>query len=276
MSTAISCPLCGSQHTHVIFQRTGWRILACDGCTNAFTDPPPDLTQLDYAADDFHGQKSDLRDLPIAWQRAIQQQVALLQKHLAPSARILEIGCGRGMLLAALKERGFEVQGIEPSHTAAEVAQARGLNVVRDYFPSPHVHRTFDAVIMTHVLEHLPDSRAILSEVSKVAPGGVLLLVQTNWRGAMPSLLNTANKQWYAWMPTQHFWHFTPKGLDSVTTPLGFMRMAVDWSMLDYSAHAALHSGAQVIDRVGTVVPTLRDQFHYLARIPQTTTVTTS
>ncbi len=276
MSTVISCPLCGSTRTRAVFKRAGWRIMACDVCTNAFTDPSPDLTKLDYAADDFHGEKSELHDLPITWQRAIQQQVTLLSTHLAPGARILEIGCGRGILLAALRQHGFEVCGIEPSATASKAAQSRGLDVVCDYFPSPQVRGPFDAVIMTHVLEHLSDPLAILSDVRAIAPGGMLLLVQTHWRGTMPSLLNMANKQWYAWMPTQHFWHFTPAGLDTLTAKLGFERIAVDWSMLDYSAHTALQVCAQLIDGAAIAAPSWRDQFHYLTRLPALASTTST
>ena len=43
--------------------------------------------------------------------------------------RILDVGCGEGHLLAALKRHGYDAQGVELSSELALSAKARGLNV---------------------------------------------------------------------------------------------------------------------------------------------------
>lgn len=51
--------------------------------------------------------------------------VAILKGELSPGARILEVGCGEGRLLAVLKEEGFEVFGLDIDPHAAEIAGRR-------------------------------------------------------------------------------------------------------------------------------------------------------
>lgn len=75
--------------------------------------------------------------------------------------RILDVGCSRGGLIGALKERfpAPIVWGIEPSSTAAEAARQHADHVVHGAFPSdldPSVEG-FDAIIFNDVLEHVVD-----------------------------------------------------------------------------------------------------------------------
>src|SRR6266478_1945408 len=122
------CPLCGSPRTRRIVREPEWAIHACRRCTNAWTSPRPQ--QIEYERKDFHteslgspgseGATAD-RALPGAWQRALNMQVSFLRRYLGPGSRVLEVGCGEGILLAQLKASSLEVMGVEPS----EVASAR-------------------------------------------------------------------------------------------------------------------------------------------------------
>ena len=90
------------------------------------------------------------------------------------AARVLEVGCGNGYLLTRLRALGADVLGLEPG----EHGQAKyDVPVVRDFFPSPHVTGTFDAIIMFGVLEHVEDPRAFLTDIfARLRPGGEVLL----------------------------------------------------------------------------------------------------
>jgi len=253
----MTCPLCGGGRQRIVVRTAQWRVMYCVTCFNAWTDPPP--AQKPYEEEDFHGQFEFKRvaDLPRQWRTALEDQVRLLQDFVPAGAGVLEIGCGEGFLLSLLSARGFDVTGIEPSTVASERGRGRGLKVHTGYFPLPGMEESYDAVILSQVVEHIEDPRAILREVRRrLRSRGVVLLVQANWRGLVPRVLK---ERWYAWVPDQHYWHFTPKGMTRILQEMGFEIVAVRYSSLEH--------GSDTLSRFATLIPAGGDQFHLLARV---------
>jgi 2-polyprenyl-3-methyl-5-hydroxy-6-metoxy-1,4-benzoquinol methylase len=96
--------------------------------------------------------------------------VAALRRQVCPllpqarSARILDVGCGQGELLSLLRRTGYErVSGIDISEDQLVAARTRGVEAQRaDLFEYlPHYSRTFDAIVVLDVLEHLPKHRTL-------------------------------------------------------------------------------------------------------------------
>lgn len=117
-----------------------------------------------------------------------------------PGARLLEIGCGSGAMLRRMQDRGWQVEGVDFDPQA--VAQAKGLGLqvrMGDTLKMSLPAATYDAVVMSHVIEHVPDARALLSECTRLLrPGGRIVIVTPNvkaishwlfgrhWRGLEP------------------------------------------------------------------------------------------
>src|SRR5262245_61616127 len=234
------CPLCGSLIVGKVVSQNLWAIHACKACTNAWTVPSPG--GVEYSGSDFHAltnnaqaNGSDQRppttvgELAEEWKYCIREQSTLLARHLPQKARVLEIGCGEGILLTELSKMGFDVEGIEPSESGSSRARRKGLNVRTGYFPILQPAGRFDAVILSHVLEHLSDPLRVLESISRIAPDGHLLLIQSHYKGLIP---RWDKESWYAWAPEEHFWHFTPKGLTRLSHPLGFRPVACEFSSL--------------------------------------------
>jgi SAM-dependent methyltransferase len=249
------CPLCNSHRTHTHLMTSDWGIVKCLACTNAWTEPP--APKVKYEEQNFHSgfNYKKLEDLPYQWSKAILMQANLLERYLSPESKILEIGCGEGLFLKELSRRGFNVFGIEPSKSATEQARRCGLNVVQGYFPETRVPGTFDAIFMSHVLEHISDPIVFLKNLNNLTLGGYVLLVQTNWQGLMPRIYG---EKWYAWVPQHHYWHFTPKGLQIILKPLNWHPVKVEYSSLSHNNHA--------ISLIAPLIPGLGDQFHLLAQ----------
>ncbi len=97
-------------------------------------------------------------------------------------SRVLDVGCGSGVVLARMKGFGWEVEGVEPDPKAAEAARAKGVPVrvgtlEPQNFPANH----FDAVHSAHVLEHVHDPVRLLQESYRVLkPGGTLVTITPN------------------------------------------------------------------------------------------------
>jgi 2-polyprenyl-3-methyl-5-hydroxy-6-metoxy-1,4-benzoquinol methylase len=90
----------------------------------------------------------------------------LLRVLASRQARILDIGCGTGRLLSALKLGGFQdLHGVDISDQAVEICRNKGLPVqhigsIQEIRPTA-VGDRFDLVILSHVLEHIPKEGAI-------------------------------------------------------------------------------------------------------------------
>lgn len=101
---------------------------------------------------------------------------------------MLEIGCGTGATLAALKSKGARhTIGVEINEAAAAEARARGV-IDEVLVGDAHEHlrafkdASFDLVVASHVLEHLVDPWATVREIHRVlAPSGKLI-------GAIPNV----------------------------------------------------------------------------------------
>lgn len=96
----------------------------------------------------------------------------------AVDARVLEVGCGTGLILERLAPHARQAWGIDLSAGMVERAAARGLPVVLGSVTDlPFADDTFDLVCSFKVLAHVPDIDRALREVTRVTrPGGHMLL----------------------------------------------------------------------------------------------------
>jgi ubiquinone/menaquinone biosynthesis C-methylase UbiE len=99
--------------------------------------------------------------------------------------RILDAGCGSGPLVAALRDRGAIVTGIDKSAGMLEMARRRlgddaGLQVAELGQPLPFPDDTFDDVTASLVLHYLEDWGPALAELRRVLKPGGRLIVSVN------------------------------------------------------------------------------------------------
>lgn len=124
-----------------------------------------------------------------------QRDVTLARLAPRPGERVLDVGCGPGLLVeriaASVGERG-EVRGVDLSATMIALARARcaGSDWVgfdpADATALPFEAGRFDAVVCTQVLEYVPDVGRALDELRRVLrPGGRALLVDTDWESCV-------------------------------------------------------------------------------------------
>ena len=110
----------------------------------------------------------------------------------ASAKNVLDLGCGTGNFAAALKERGaVEIVGV--TYSEAEAAQAAGkvdrvLVEDLDTFVPPADFGVFDAVICSHILEHLAQPRRLLRLLHRLMSPGATLIV------ALPNVLHWKNR----------------------------------------------------------------------------------
>lgn len=187
-------------------------IRRCPECGLALTQPVPAALGRYYPAG-YHGGTGQRRfpALVEAWQRALYgRRARTVERWTGGPGRVLDIGCGPGWLLRAFQARGWQVHGTERSDDAARHArEVLRLDVqTGPLSPLPWPDGHFDAVVLWHVLEHLPDPAPALAEASRVLrPGGVLLVGVPNF-GSIEARLGRG--RWFHLDAPRHLAHFTP------------------------------------------------------------------
>ena len=117
--------------------------------------------------------------------RSAETHAAHLLPHLEPGMRVLDFGCGPGTIsvgLAKAIEPG-ELHGIDMEESQVEMARSaaeagghdNATFHVGDVTDLPFADNSFDAAHCHTVLNHVPDTQAVLTEVKRVLkPGGII------------------------------------------------------------------------------------------------------
>lgn len=105
------------------------------------------------------------------------------------SRKVLDVGCGGGILAESMAHRGAEVTGIDMGEAPLEVARLHllesGLKVNYERIPverlAEEIPGTFDIVTCMEMLEHVPDPGSVISACAKLTkPGGRLFFSTLN------------------------------------------------------------------------------------------------
>ena len=114
--------------------------------------------------------------------------------------RILDIGCGNGNISLALGSLGHEVVGVDIDNESIAIASGRNpfghVSFRQTDVASMDLSDTFDAIVCSEVLEHLPDPGSLVVSAHRLLrPGGKLIVTVPNGYGPR-ELLMTRPMQW--------------------------------------------------------------------------------
>jgi SAM-dependent methyltransferase len=145
-------------------------------------------------------------------------------KHFKTPGRALEIGCGEGWILAALKSRGWNVVGLERTPGSARfAAEQLGVPMIVGGLESIQSTAQFDIIVLHQVLEHLPQPLQILQSCARLLrPGGRMIIEVPNlgsWQARY------AGRHWVHLDVPRHLGHFTR---DSIKLALERAGLTVD------------------------------------------------
>ncbi len=112
---------------------------------------------------------------------AVPHTIAHLKPLLpAPPARVLEAGCGRGALAAALTDVGYEVIGVDRNAEMAAAAKERGVAVIQADLHD--VSGEYDVVLFTRSLHHAESLDDLLAHAATLlAPDGQIVIEEFAW-----------------------------------------------------------------------------------------------
>lgn len=163
----------------------------------------------------------------------LDRQVMFLTNH--KDGKLLDIGSGSGWFLENMQWLGWEVQGIDIDAVSAEKARKRRVDVrVGIVEEARYPDNTFDAITMTHVVEHLYEPRITLQECFRILrPGGRIVIITPNVESAEHRRFERC---WQPLEPPRHLNLFTLKSIALAVEQTNF---EIDklYSVADGAAH---------------------------------------
>ena len=128
--TVTPCPVCSTTQAIPRFRIAGMveRVVVCSACGLGRLYPLPDGETIQgYYPDEYYGEPG-VKFQPLV-ERLVRlvgsRHISFLSQGLDRGARVLDVGCGRGVSLGALADRDFEVHGFEISAEAARGVDPR-------------------------------------------------------------------------------------------------------------------------------------------------------
>jgi SAM-dependent methyltransferase len=262
-----ACPLCGSSGdplyeglTDRLYGVPGqWRIQKCraENCGLLWLDPRPTPQDIGKAYAEYftHDSSSKHRVKPgflsrisklRGWFLRKLWQISSRQKRVRSAAdlmyldavkpgRLLEIGCGNGRRLVQFRDLGWQVEGQEVDAKAARSArEGLGLTVHEGLIADLDLEaESYDAVILSHVIEHVHDPVGLLAAARRLLkPKGILSVTTPNAIGLGH---RTFGAHWYGLDAPRHLFLFSPPTLDAVVRRAGFNDPRI-WTV---AAHAS-------------------------------------
>ena len=150
--------------------------------------------------------------------KALRPDLALIADHVAPGSRVLDIGCGDGALMAALRDqKGVDARGMEIDPAKVEQCVSKGLPVIQGdansdlaFYPDD----AFDYAILSQTLQTTARPDLMLDELLRVGRKAFVsfpnfahwsVRMALLWRGRMP----VTRQLTYSWYDTPNIHHLT-------------------------------------------------------------------
>lgn len=203
------CPVCNG--TLLPFSQ---RISKCKVCGLGITQKNLSQNYTQYHRDNQYHENEPL------FSNIFLKRLQIIEGLKSPG-KILEIGSSTGLMLKLFRDKGWEVLGIEPSKTACEIANYRGIKTINTKFESfLSKSGVFDVIILNHVLEHLDDPQKILTKCRQILTNSGIIFIDVPNFGSLSAQIGKTH--WPYLLLDEHKWHFTHKSLNKLLLSTGF------------------------------------------------------
>jgi SAM-dependent methyltransferase len=242
------CPICNADNgarSPSAWSRVPWVLKECGQCDFLYLENPPPASDFsaEFAWERTHAQERARRQErePLlvavnAWRSALAARLIAIRRggkivrwidRYVGSGRLLDVGCGHGMLLSLTPPRivpyGVEIS-TQLAAQANRLALARGGYVVEGAAAtalSLFSNSFFDGIVMRCYLEHEVDPAKVLRVSSRILrPGGVLIVKVPNFDCWNRRIVRGA--RWCGFRHPDHVNYFTPRSLTNLVRAHGF------------------------------------------------------
>ncbi|HEU0100058.1 MAG TPA: class I SAM-dependent methyltransferase [Allosphingosinicella sp.] len=242
------CPVCGETRRSLFLDRLRdttfysapgeWTLWRCADCRSLYLDPQPTPETIGLAYQDYYTHAAiPSADPPAEERRGLRAALVGRLSRSEPGyservplpaganrPKLLDVGCGNGEYLGRARKAGWEVFGCDFDPAAVVAARQSGAEVRQGGAESFLDSRgSFDAVTLSHVVEHVHDPAGLLALcLDLLKPGGSIFVDTPN---ADARGLALFGRSWRGLEPPRHLILFNWSGLERVMTRCGFDRL---------------------------------------------------
>ena len=267
----VPCNLCEHDETEAYYQERlpyfgemlGFHIVRCRHCGLVYTNPrltDHNAVYLCSDSDDTIQIEKHARAKADVFATALNEIESKLSCDTLGQARsgyrLLDIGSGSGHFLAAARERGFDVCGIEAAKASADFAVRNfGVPVLnKDLYQVELPVENYDVITAWDVIEHLPDPHEFLRRcVNWLKPGGIIALrfPSATWQKTKAVVLNqilSANHPIFG--STMHLYFFTEKTFKKLCEQVGLQIWRVKTTYAETNTNNPLLDSLKVLSNM--------------------------
>jgi len=186
-----------------------------------------------YAYEGSHNADPSLEKIHGDAFRMVDRHLVSLSSPTATKRSVLDVGCSTGDLLSFFRRAGYEnILGVDPSPVSRELAaKLYGVPVAIGSLYSFRPPEPFDVVLLSSVLEHLPDLDEALESLRRlVRPGGIAFI-------QVPDADNFGADQREPFLEfsIEHINFFNAKSLDALLGRFGFRPLEIRPELLRFN-----------------------------------------
>ena len=212
-------------------------LVQCNYCNLVFENPRPIRTEIDalYKSKALWTNSQDAEGNPRSYVKELLQKkpifrdLSLRVEKRKSEGRLLDIGCGPGLLETEMDPSRWQVTGVEMSEFISDFgAKQLGTHILNSTFEQvslPHSH--FDVVVMKYVLDHMEEPFEALKKVrTLIKPDGLLLVADLV---NIDSFCARFFREGHRLFHPMHFTYFSPKTISQHLERAGFSVIKIEY-----------------------------------------------
>lgn len=229
-ASAIQFALSAKDHT---VSGEDFPVWQCNECGLRFTQDVPGAAGIGpyYQSEEYISHSNTSRGFINRLYQRVRKKTLRAKRRLIEKSTglakgsILDVGSGTGAFVHEMKERGWQVTGLEPDEGARNVAKdsfAVELQDIHTFFGLPA--ESFDAITLWHVLEHVHELHRYMDQLKKlVKKEGRIFIAVPNYTSKDAMIYK---EYWAAYDVPRHLYHFSPGSMGKLAARHGLQLQA--------------------------------------------------
>ena len=246
MNASPTCVVCAASAFRELYpaMAEGFSVAECSSCGARRTMPDVLDEEIGrYYPQEYYGRDNKRFNVVMEYvTRAIRKRRAReVAARIGTVGKVMDVGCGRGIILSELQKLGYEPFGIELSDGAAAHARSLGVDVGTDLFDSRYSSGDFAAVTFWHSLEHIRRADLALQRATELlAPGGVLGIAVPNSASLQAALFK---QYWFHLDVPRHYHHFRAENVEQMMRRVGLEPFERSTLSIEQNPYGYVQSG---------------------------------